>query len=242
MSNEAPGRGHVLLSLALVILVGAVVICSVAVATNGKKTSTISVVGTATLFGKPDTASFQIGVSTVAPSAKTALANNNTQVSAVETSLRAHGVTDSEMQTSGLDMYANTNQQGTITGFTADDSLTVTLHKLTTLGSVIDGAANAAGNGVTLGGITFSITNDAKILERARAAAVDNALVDATQIADAAGTKVNGVVKIVDQENQNTGVVMPFSNALAASSASVPVQPGASTVSVQVSVVYSLKK
>jgi uncharacterized protein YggE len=54
---------------------------------------TITVSGSGTVSGTPDTLSFQIGNQTMAPSAGAALRENNFEVRKLEASLLGHGVT-----------------------------------------------------------------------------------------------------------------------------------------------------
>jgi uncharacterized protein YggE len=213
--------------------------------TNGAartKTPTISVTATATVKGTPDTVSFEIGMQNSNANAKAALAFNDERVAALEKALMKHGVTKKEMQTSGLNITEETNNAGQVIGFTVEDDLTVTMHDLTKAGGAIESAATAAGNGVELNSITFSISNDSKLLAQARAKAMRNAHDEANDIAVAAGTSLSGLASVVDQENQSTPPPTPYglSFATAAKAASVPVQAGSESISVQLSVVYSL--
>ena len=209
--------------------------------TSSSSAATISVTGSGTVTGKPDTMSFEIGVQNVAASAKAALAENNTQMNMLETSLLSHGILKKNMQTSGLNIYANTNPAGAITGFTVQDNLNVTTHKLNGAGAALDAAANAVGNNIQLNGVTFSISNQSKLLASARARAVQNAHTEAAQIAKGAGTTVGSIVKVVDQENTGTGgVFYPMNTALKAASGSVPIQSGSQSINVQVSIIYHL--
>jgi len=203
--------------------------------------ATISVTGSGTVTGKPNTMSFEIGVQNVAASAKAALSENNTQMSQLEASLLHHGVTRKNMQTTGLNIYANTNATGAITGFTVSDNLNVTTHRLKSAGAALDAAANVVGNNIQLNGVTFSISNQSTLLASARARAIRNAHTEASQIAKGAGTTVGDIVRVTDQENAGTGgVVYPTSTSLKAASSSVPLQSGSQSLSVQVSVVYHL--
>jgi uncharacterized protein YggE len=99
------------------------------------RTFTITVTGSGTVHGTPDTINFQIGVSTVNPSATAAFNENDSRMSALEAALEKHGVTKSEMQTSGLNIYDNTNNQGVVTGFTVQDTLNVTMHRVQSAGA-----------------------------------------------------------------------------------------------------------
>jgi hypothetical protein len=203
--------------------------------------ATITVTGSGTVTGTPNTMSFQMGVQTVAASAAAALSENNVRTAALEASLLKNGVTKKNLQTSDLNIYANTNANGVITGFTASDNLNVTTHELSKAGAAIDAAAQAAGNGVQLSGVTFSISNQSKYLASARARAIQNAHTEASQIAKGGGTTVGSIVTVTDEENTgSTGVILPFSEFAGTAAKSVPVQAGSQSISVQVKVVYSL--
>ncbi len=204
--------------------------------------ATITVTGSGTVTGTPNTVSFQIGVSTTAQTANEALAENNQKTAALEATLLKNGITKKNLQTSGLNIYDNTNSAGTIINFTAEDDLNVTSHDIAKVGSAIDAAAKAVGNGIQLSGITFSISNQSKYLAAARARAIRNAHTEATQIAKGGGTTVVSIVKVIDQENTgSTGIVYPFSEfASAAATNKVPVQAGSQSINVHVEVVYSL--
>jgi uncharacterized protein YggE len=230
------------------LLVFAVVIAAIAftgvVLGRGKsaEAATITVTGSGTVTGTPNTVSFQIGVSTTAASANAALSENNQKTAALEATLLKNGITKKNLQTSGLDIYDNTNAMGTIISFTAQDNLNVTSHDIAKVGSAIDAAAKSVGNGIQLSGITFSISNQSKYLAAARARAIRNAHTEASQIATGGGTTVGRIVKVTDEENTGSGgVVLPFSEFASAAGANrVPVQAGSQSINVQVEVVYSL--
>ena len=222
------------------VVVAGVILVGVAIGhSRSTPAGTVSVTGSGTVQGIPDTVSFQIGVQTVATSAAQALETNNARVVSLEKSLQRHHVAKKDMQTSGLNIYENTNNQGVITGFTVQDDLNVMMHDVAA-GGAIDAAVHAVGNGVELSGITFSISNESAVLTAARTKAMQNAHTEASQLAHAGGASLGAIVKITDQEN-TTPVVYPFADFQAkASSASVPLEAGSQSVNVQVSVVYSL--
>jgi uncharacterized protein YggE len=225
------------------VLVALVIVNVVAVAVGHKSSpaATISVTGSGTVQGTPNPVSFQIGVQSVASSAVGALEKNNAEVKAMRATLLAHGVAKKNMQTSGLDVYQNTNNAGVVTGFTVQNYINVTMHQIKKAGSAIDAAAHAVGNGIQLNGITFSISNESKLLAAARAKAMRNAHTEAAQVASGGGTSLGSIVKITDQENSTpTGVFYPVGAAFKAATSSVPIEAGSQSISVQVSVVYAL--
>jgi uncharacterized protein YggE len=231
--------GWILTMLTALVVVAVGFVCVVLGHSKTGRTSTITVTGSGTVHGTPDTINFQIGVSTVNPTATAAFTENDNRMRALETALEKHGVTKSEMQTSGLNIYDNTNNQGVVTGFTVTDTLNVTMHRTQSAGAAIDAAARAAGNGIQLNGVTFTITNDSSLLRAARIRAMDNARLAAGQLAMAGGAHVTGIVKITDNENQSSGIYYPTFNA-SELRAGVPIQTGSQPVNVQVTVIYSL--
>src|ERR1035437_5028653 len=238
-----PARGRMRLRLAIVlivvILVAGLVLASVALGrSSSSKVATINVTGSGTVQGTPDTLSFQVGVQTVAASAAAALAQNNARVLLLEKALLGHGVTKKNMQTSGLNIYQNTNSHGQVTGFSVADDLNVTTHKLKLAGAAIDAAAHAAGNGIQLYGVSFSISNESKLLAAAIAKAMRNAHTEASQVAAGGGASIGSIVKVTDQENTSPNVIYPFDVASAKAAAGVPIQAGSQSINVQVSVTY----
>ena len=203
--------------------------------------STISVTGSATVRGTPDTINFQIGVHTQNSAAALALSSNNQKVSALIKALESGGVKKRDIQTSNLNLYQNFNNNGSANGYAVDNSLSVTMHNISGAGVTIDQAIRAVGNGATLSGVTLSITNQNALLEKARTRAVSNARSTANQLARAAGTHVTSVISLVDQENQTPPVVFnSFKGVAGIAAPSVPVEAGSQTINVQVSVVFSL--
>src|ERR1700722_7176592 len=228
--------------LVLVVVIAAVAFVGESLGhSRSPSAATITVTGSGTVTGTPNTLSFQIGVQTTAATAAAALSENNTKTAALEASLLKNGVTKKNLQTSDLNIYANTNANGAVTGFTASDDLNVTTHQLNKAGAAIDAAAQSAGNGVQLSGVTFSISNQSKSLASARARAIQNAHTEASQIAKGGGTTVGSIVKVTDEENTgSTGIVYPFTQFASGAEKSVPVQAGSQSISVQIEVVYSL--
>jgi uncharacterized protein YggE len=202
--------------------------------------ATITVTGNGQVEGTPDAATFSVGVSTTASSAVNALDRNNAQVAGLESSLETDGVLVKDIQTSWLNLSANTNSAGDVTGFTADHELSVTMQNLSNLGMALDDAVHATGNGVTLDGISFSISNQSALLASARAQAMLSANTEASQVAAGAGLSLGPIVKVTDQENAGQQVFFAPVAAAGTGASSVPVQPGQQQISVGVTVVYQL--
>ena len=236
------GRGGLATAVVVVLLIVALLVGILIGHTNKSSAATINVTGSGTVQGTPDTVNFQIGVSNTAASATNALNANNQQIASLEAALEQHGVKKADMQTSGLDIYDNTNMAGAITGFSVSDSLSVTMHNLKDAGAAIDAGAQVAGNNVQLSGITFSISNDSKLLAAARARAMRNAHTEASDVAKGADTTVGNVLRVTDQENTSSpNTIYPLDTQSFASAArAVPIEAGTQSINVQVSVTYAL--
>jgi uncharacterized protein len=239
-------RPTAIVHLGTVIVVALLVVVAgvgVAIGRTAKSSAgTITVTGSGSVMGTPDTVTVQLGVQTTDPTATAALNDNSARVAKLIAALIHRGVRHKDLQTSGLNLYQNTDSAGYVTGFTVVNSLTVTIHHLSKAGQAIDAAANAVGNGIQLNGVTLSISNDSKLLAAARAKAMHNARTAAVEIAAGGGTHLGRIVRIVDQENSNSYVFPVYGTASGAAVAfkSVPIQGGTQAVAVQVKVVFAL--
>jgi uncharacterized protein YggE len=210
----------------------------------GSIVKSITVTGEGKIKVKPDTASLSVGVQATAATATEALAQANTSATALIASLKAAGVSDNDIATSGLSIYPQYGSSGTtITGYQAANSVTVTVRDITQTGPVIDAAAAAAGDHITVGGVSFYVNDTEALIGAARADAINNARKRAGEYSDAAGAAVGEVLQISEVAVNNP---IPQYYAAAADSAagaplpSTPIQTGTQDLTVSVTVVYSL--
>ncbi len=202
---------------------------------------TITVSGEGKIVVKPDTASVSLGVSVDADSAAAALKQANDKADALIKAIKAAGVADDDIVTSGLSVYPRyDNGNNKVSGYTASNNVTVTVRNIAKAGPVIDAAAAAAGDNVTIGGISFYVDDTEKLIGAARADAIANAKKRAGEFAAAAGAKVGGVLQISE-----VGVSIPqpiYRTMEAADSAggATPIQTGTQDLTVSVTVVYEL--
>ena len=203
---------------------------------NGAPTVTVDGYGTAQ--AAPNQLTISLGVQTQSTNAAAALSANSAKANALVDKLRSDGVPAVDMQTSNLSIQPVYNPKQVITGYQVNNTLTVTLLQLSSAGSIIDDAAQVAGNSVLVNNIAFSVQNDGPVLAKARAAAVRQATAQAQAMAAAAGMALGPLCSLQD----NTGQPQPLSLGAAAPSAarSTPVEPGQQTVSADVTAVYEL--
>jgi len=208
-------------------------------------TPTISVEGHGTKSGKPDTATVTLGVQTSDPSASAALSKNNAEANALIAALKTKGVADDDMQTSDLSISPNWDNHGHITGYSVSNTVTVTLHDLSSAGAIIDDAAAKVGDDVRFDGVALSIAKTNKLMEAARADAVRDAITQAQQLAKAAGVKL-GAIRTIDDTGSTSPQPLYFSDkqALAAGSAAAPtpIEAGSQQLSFDVNVVFDISQ
>jgi uncharacterized protein YggE len=201
----------------------------------------ITVTGEGRAEAVPDLAVVTIGVTTGADTAAAALAENNARLTAVLDRLRAAGVADRDLQTSGLSLgprydYGD-NRPPRIVGYEATNQLAVRVRALDTLGAILDAAVADGAN--TLGGLAFSLSDPQAARDAALAAAVAEARRKATLIAEAAGVRLGPVLSISEQVAYAGPQPMPRL-AMAEAAPAVPVAAGEVGYAATVTIVYGI--
>jgi uncharacterized protein YggE len=202
----------------------------------------ITVSGEGKIKVKPDTASLNIGVQATESTASKALAKANESAAALIAALKGAGVSADDIVTSGLYVYPQYGNSNYITGYQASNSVTVTVRDIDNAGPVIDAAAAAAGDNITVGGISFYVDETEQLIGAARADAIDNAKKRATEYAEAAGVSVGQVLQISEVSVSNP-IPMYYAAkdaAGGANAASTPIETGTQDMTVSVTVVYSI--
>jgi uncharacterized protein YggE len=206
----------------------------------------LTVEGSGQGSGTPDVLSAAFGFSTTASSSAAALSQNNTEVALALQALTSNGVARRDTQTAGLNLsaqYAYPHGVPTLTGYQATETITATLRKPSTEGTAIDDVVNATGNAAQVNSLTFSFGNPAAVQDKARTAAVHQAVAHAQAMAAAAGRKLGPVCSLTDntqppglQDGQGLNTAaLPASGATA-----LPLEPGTQVESDDVTMVYAL--
>ncbi len=201
----------------------------------------ITVTGEASVARAPDMATVSIGVTSVAETAAAALSANSEAMRAVTERLKAAGVAERDLQTSGLSVnpnwtgYDSSSSGQKISGYTAMNVLTVQIRALDTLGAVLDASVSDGAN--TLNGLVFGLADPRPVQDEARKAAVADARVKAQLFAEAAGVTLGPIVSI--SEGGGYGGPVPVFKS-AAAEAAVPVQQGEVATQASVTVVWQL--
>jgi uncharacterized protein YggE len=207
---------------------------------------TLTVSGTGKISLQPDTAYIYVGVHTEKPGAAEAVAENNTKTQKLIDALKAAGVDANDIQTSNFSIYQN-NQYGpdgkpTSSNYAVDNTVNLTVRKLTQLGVLLDAAVKAGANNVN--SIQFDVADKTKALSDARTAAVKTANTQAAELAAAAGVSLGSIQSIQYSDATPSpifqGKGMGGGGSTAADVA-VPINPGQMDITVSVTIAYEIK-
>ncbi|WP_428820905.1 SIMPL domain-containing protein [Microbulbifer sp. MCCC 1A16149] len=193
----------------------------------------------------PDIANLSAGVVTEADDSNAAMQANAKQMEALMQAIKKAGIEDKDIQTSGISLNPRydyqPNSERKIIAYQARNTVSITVHKLDELSAVIDAMAAAGANQIH--GPSFSIGEPEPLLAKARDKALKQAQARAESYAESLGTKVRRIVSI--SEGSHGGMPRPMARmemAAAKDSASTPIAPGESSVSVNMELVFELEK
>jgi uncharacterized protein YggE len=198
----------------------------------------ITVNGVGTVESVPDEAQMSFGVQTEAVTSREALARNSAQMERVLGALEAAGIAEKDVQTQDVSIWPKYDSTGErAAGYTARNSVTVTIHELGKAGAVIDAATRAGANEVS--GPMLSSSGRERLEAKALAAAVDNARQKAESLAKAAGVGLGRVTAMVEGGGSPAPVMLEAARASA--DKPVPIQPGQEEVQATVTVTFSIE-
>lgn len=205
---------------------------------------TITVADSAETKTAPDTAFVTFGVVVKNKVARAAARINATRTSTVVAALRKAGVPKTDIKTVDYSVEPESDWNKTppkIVGYTASNSVRVRTKSLEKIGDMIDVAVSAGANSVQ--GVSFDVEDKKALRGKALALAVKKAQGKAEAIAEALGAKLGPAVSASESVNMYAGESRNYVGRASAMKAKVatPIEPGETTVSAQVKVVYSLR-
>jgi uncharacterized protein YggE len=192
----------------------------------------------------PDVATLSTGVVTHAPDANAAMRANAAQMDKVMAAIRAAGIAERDIQTSGVNLnpqykYAE-NTPPAITGYQASNTVSLKVRDIGKLGKVLDALVASGANQVN--GPSFEVDQPEAAYDEARRAALEKAQGRAQMYAKALGLRVRRIVSIDEGGGFQPPRPMPMM-AMAARSEKAydtAVSPGETTLSANLEVVFEL--
>ncbi len=192
----------------------------------------------------PDLATVRLGVTAQAATARAAQEQVSRAAGAVLDAIRKLGIKDQDIQTSGLSLSplysqgwpgSQESQVPRITGYQANNSVTIRIEDLTKVGPVIDAGLGAGAN--TLDGVDFGLRNDEAARAQALADAAGKARAKAQTLAKALGLTLGNILEVAEGGISITPQPYPrFSRAMAEMSMAADTPVSAGQVGVQASV------
>lgn len=197
----------------------------------------ITVTGTGTLETVPDQAVFTLGVQTEGPTAREALAANSEQMRRVLDALSAAGVANEDIRTQDVSVSQSYSSDGQVDGYSAHNSVSVTIRNLAKAGSVLDAASNAGANDVY--GPTLTRSDQDELRAKALRSAVDEARAKARVLADAADVQLGSVTAISESGD---GAPVPYFDAVLSKRApEAPIEPGKQDIQASVKITFAIR-
>ena len=192
----------------------------------------------------PDIASISTGVVTQATDANAAMRANAVQMDKVMTAIRAAGIAERDIQTSGINLNPQYNYRDnappTITGYQASNTVSIIVRDLAKLGKVLDTLVEQGANQIN--GPSFEVDKPDEAYDEARIGALKKAQARAQTYAGALGMKVRRVVSISEGGGGNFPRPLPMVRMMAADAGAkeTSVAPGETTLTVNIEVVFEL--
>ena len=190
----------------------------------------------------PDMATISAGVVTQAADGNAALRQNAEQMNRVLAAIKAAGVADKDVQTSGISLNPQyryeENQPPRITGYQASNTVNVKLREVAKMGKVLDALVASGANQVN--GPSFGIDDPEPLYDRARLDALKAARARAETYAGALGVRVRRIVSISEGGAAMPSPMPRMAMMKAEAYDSTPVAAGESSVSVNLDVVFEL--
>jgi uncharacterized protein len=215
-------------------------------ASPSQDSRTIEVTGNGEAHVAPDVASLNLAIETHAATAQQSAGQNaalaQKVVDALNTKLQSKG----KVWTGGYSLYPEyneprPNEKPVVTGYRAENSITVETGEIGMLGGLIDTAIEAGANRINF--LNFTLRDESKARSQAITLAAKDAQTQADSLAKSLGVKLGPVIKATTEAEARPMPLMRM-GAMAMSSsmgAPTPVQPNEVTVPATVSITYQIQ-
>ncbi len=192
----------------------------------------------------PDIATIGAGVTTDGPTATEALRQNSAQMQMLVMRIKALGVTENDIQTTGISLsprydYDQASQRPVFRDYQAVNRVNVILRKIGDAGQVLDALVEAGAN--DLSGPSFALENDDAAKDAARERAVERAQTRAKSYAAMLGYDDARVLAIAEAI-EGSGPIPEMAMMKVSSDGAVapPVQPGMVSTGISITITYEL--
>lgn len=210
---------------------------------------TITVIGEGRVTMKPNVAQVNIGVEVVGDTVKDTSSQATDTMHAVMAALKARGVADKDMQTSGYNVWVERsyNPEGPEAAervlYHVGNTVMVTIRNLDKVGTILDAAIEAGANNIY--GVTFSVADAKPLMSDARAQAVVDARAKAQELAELNGVSLGQVLSISEVISSG-GIYVGGIRAAAMAEGmggggAGPISPGELEMTTQLQITYAIQ-
>jgi uncharacterized protein YggE len=214
-------------------------------AAQDKNLPTLTVVGEGIATATPDLAVIGVGVVTQAPRAADALVQNSKATAEVIAAIKEAGIEPRDVQTSRVALRPQYSQppQGSreapkIVGYEANNSLSIRVRALDKLGAVLDRLVTVGANQIR--GIELTVAEPGPLRDKARVAAMKDALRRASLLADAAEVRIVRLFSVVEDVHEGPRPVPMRMATDGAARPSVPIEAGEQEIRGRVTAVFEI--
>jgi len=204
----------------------------------------IEVSGNSEVQAAPDLATLEIAIETHAATADHAAGLNGELAEKVRDALTSKLANKGTMWTGGYSLFPEYNEpregKPTVTGYRAENSITVQTGELGLIGPLIDAAIGAGANRIS--SLNYSLRARSNARSEAIGKAARDAQTQASALADALGVKLGPIIKAsTESEVQPVPLTRFASSAAMATNVQTPITAGQVTIPATVSLTYGIE-
>lgn len=233
------------IAMLLMVLLAVLILNQLKNMTGAHQTMTVSADGKMTAV--PDVAIVTVGVTSQGANPIDVKNKNNDKINQVIAFIKQQDIDANDIQTTSFyasPIYNYANGQNTITGYQANQAVTVKVKNIDksrdTLEKILDGAVNNGANEIQ--GVNFSFDDPTKLMQSARKQAIANANEKAHELADEAGISLGKVINISESSGHAVYPMALAGGNFAARAKSVEptIEPGKQEITANVSLVFEV--
>ena len=202
----------------------------------------ITVTGVGHSAAPPDVMTADLGISVLAANVAKGRALATDRARALISSLTDRGVANDDIQTTHYAIhpeYDHYEGQQRLRGYRVSNDLRVTLRDFGSAGEMLDAAAEAGGDEVTINNVSFSVEDQAEGRDRARETAWNDAVARAEHLARLSGRTLGEVMSIIEATARQPGPG-PLPRMAMATADSTPIEAGSTSITVTLEVHFAL--
>jgi uncharacterized protein len=215
---------------------------SLPVAAQEKTMPTITVTGEGIAAAPADLAIVTVGVVSQAPRAADALAQNSKAMTDVVAVVKGEGIDARDVETSRVSLRPQYSQpsQGSrdaprLVGYEASNSVAIRVRLLDKVGGVLDRLVTAGANQIR--GVDLALAEPGPLRDKAREAAMKDAIRKAGLLADAAGVRITRMFSAVEEFNE---APRPMARMSVDARAAVPIEAGEQEIRGRVTAIFEI--